>query len=241
MLVQYVTDWQPTRKLIEDLAVAKWLPRSTWFSAYLEFIICFLPSFGTENSQNVWKLVVSKKWQEMSRLMTKPTKDCVLSEDAQWVAKDLSFLRADSEDSDQTGRMPRLTWVFPGRTWHFVGFVIRQFKCACWSMLSSVAARKTSKIELKNSFSCKKKKKEKIFHLNVSYEPHHYKTCLCCMQINKDADQPAHLRSLVSGIVIRCQYSKMPIVVISNIKRLYIASVTGQAPPKTGFLVTWFM
>ena len=27
---------------------------------------------------------------------------------AQWVAKDLSFLHADSEDSDQTGRMPRL-------------------------------------------------------------------------------------------------------------------------------------
>ena len=27
---------------------------------------------------------------------------------AQWVAKDPSFLRADSEDSDQTGRMPRL-------------------------------------------------------------------------------------------------------------------------------------
>ena len=27
---------------------------------------------------------------------------------AQWVAKDPSFLQADSEDSDQTGRMPRL-------------------------------------------------------------------------------------------------------------------------------------
>ena len=27
---------------------------------------------------------------------------------AQWVAKDLSFLQADSEDSDQTGRVPRL-------------------------------------------------------------------------------------------------------------------------------------
>ena len=27
---------------------------------------------------------------------------------AQWVAKDLSFLHADSEDSDLTGRMPRL-------------------------------------------------------------------------------------------------------------------------------------
>ena len=34
----------------------------------------------------------------------------------QWVAKDASFLHADSEDSDQTGRMPRLIWVFAGRT-----------------------------------------------------------------------------------------------------------------------------
>ena len=35
---------------------------------------------------------------------------------AQWVAKDPSFLHVDSEDSDQTGRMPRLIWVFAGRT-----------------------------------------------------------------------------------------------------------------------------
>ena len=35
---------------------------------------------------------------------------------AQWVAKDPSFLHADSEDSDQTGRMSRLIWVFAGRT-----------------------------------------------------------------------------------------------------------------------------
>ena len=35
---------------------------------------------------------------------------------AQWVAKDPRFLYADSEDSDQTGRMPRLIWVFAGRT-----------------------------------------------------------------------------------------------------------------------------
>ena len=32
---------------------------------------------------------------------------------AQWVAKDL---HADSEDTDQTGRMPRLIWVFAGHT-----------------------------------------------------------------------------------------------------------------------------
>ena len=44
----------------------------------------------------------------------------------QWVAKGPSFLHADSEDSDQTGRMPRLIWVFAGRTCHFVSFVTRR-------------------------------------------------------------------------------------------------------------------
>ena len=45
---------------------------------------------------------------------------------AQWVAKDPNFLHADSEGSDQTGRMPRLIWIFAGRTCHFVGFVMRR-------------------------------------------------------------------------------------------------------------------
>ena len=35
---------------------------------------------------------------------------------AEWVAKDSSLLHADSVDSDQTGRMPRLMWLFAGRT-----------------------------------------------------------------------------------------------------------------------------
>ena len=35
---------------------------------------------------------------------------------AQWVVKDPRFLHADSEGSDQTGWMPRLIWVFAGRT-----------------------------------------------------------------------------------------------------------------------------
>ena len=35
---------------------------------------------------------------------------------AQCVAKDPMLLHADSEDSDQTGRMPRMIWVFAGRT-----------------------------------------------------------------------------------------------------------------------------
>ena len=36
---------------------------------------------------------------------------------------------AHSEDSDQTGRRPRLIWVFSGRTCHLVGFVMSWFIC----------------------------------------------------------------------------------------------------------------
>ena len=69
----------------------------------------------------------------MSHLVTKPTKwhvrpaktqislgtRPVWSESllcAQWVAKEPNFLHADNEDSDQTGRMSRLIWVFAGLT-----------------------------------------------------------------------------------------------------------------------------
>ena len=72
----------------------------------------------------------SIKWKrkDMSRDMTKPTtwlcaqrrlRSAWVSDSslcAHWVAKDTSFLHADSEDSGQTGRMPRLIWVFAGRT-----------------------------------------------------------------------------------------------------------------------------
>ena len=37
-----------------------------------------------------------------------------------WVAKDQNFLHVDSEDADQTGRMPRLIWVFA--VWSFFWF-----------------------------------------------------------------------------------------------------------------------
>ena len=75
-----------------------------------------------------------RKWnnKKMSRLVTKPTKwlcaqrrlrstwASVQSDQsslcAQWVAKDPCFFHANSEDSDQTGRMPRLICVFAGRT-----------------------------------------------------------------------------------------------------------------------------
>ena len=48
---------------------------------------------------------------------------------AQWVAKDPNFLHADSENSDQTGRMPRLIWVFARRTCPFICSVRRWLIC----------------------------------------------------------------------------------------------------------------
>ena len=63
---------------------------------------------------------------------------------------------------------------------------------------------------------------------------------------NKGAVQPAHLRSLISPIVVRCLDSIIPLVSISKLSSLYLASVDAQAglcltwlqTPNTGFLVT---
>ena len=43
---------------------------------------------------------------------------------AQWAAKDQRFLHADSEDSDQTGRMPRRDLSLRWAHTHFVGLVM---------------------------------------------------------------------------------------------------------------------
>ena len=77
--------------------------------------------------------------------MTKPTKWYVRPAKTQislgirpvWSESSLSAWRkldslathwAHGENSDQIGRMPRLIWVFAGRTCHFVGFVVRWLK-----------------------------------------------------------------------------------------------------------------
>ena len=86
--------------------------------------------------------------RQMSLLMTKPTKCHVRPAKTQislgilpvWLESSLSAWRklgslathwAHSEDSDQTGSMPRLIWVFAGRTCHFVGFVMKRLKWTC--------------------------------------------------------------------------------------------------------------
>ena len=76
-------------------------------------------------------------WQNLTKWHVRPAKTrnslgicpvwSEISLCTQWVAKDPRFLHGDSEDSDQTGRMPRLIWVFAGHTCHFVGFVMRRW------------------------------------------------------------------------------------------------------------------
>ena len=82
---------------------------------------------------------------KLSRSMTKPTQWPVSLAKTQislgirqiWSEPSLSAWRnigshwAHSEDSDQTGRMPSLTWVFAGRTGHIVGFVILRLIYFC--------------------------------------------------------------------------------------------------------------
>ena len=92
--------------------------------------------------------------QYLSRLVTKPTKWHVRPAKPQislgirpvWSESSLSAWRklgslathwVHSEDSDQTGRMPKLIWVFAGSTCLFVGFVTRRL-ILCIIFMSSM-------------------------------------------------------------------------------------------------------
>ena len=92
---------------------------------------------------NIMKVMSRCCLKHLSRLMTKPTKWHVRPAKTQislgirpvWSESSLSAWRnlgslatywAHSEDSDQTGRMPRLIWVVAGRTCLFIGFVMRR-------------------------------------------------------------------------------------------------------------------
>ena len=114
---------------------------------------------------------------------------------AHWVAKNQSFLHADSEDSDQTGRMPTLIWVFAGHT-----AILMVLSCC-----GSYVARNN---ETDNGFDKKK------------FENCHEKICFLPYANNKGTDQPAHPRSLISTFIISCWDSIIPILAIPQISRL---------------------
>ena len=55
--------------------------------------------------------------------------------------------------------------------------------------------------------------------IQLIYEPGHAKMCLMPYANNKDADQPAHPRSLISTFVVRCLDSIIYLVSGSKISR----------------------
>ena len=97
----------------DDLITSLRLSVRYWICYILQVCILVIEAIKIKFKPNQIGLGIHPVWSESS-LCTK------------WVAKDPSFLHADSEDSDQAGPMSRLIWVFAGRTCHFVGFVMRR-------------------------------------------------------------------------------------------------------------------
>ena len=96
------------------LVLAKWL-------LLTEPVTLFVPTVKWL-SEHTKVYIIEPRHDKTNKMSARPAKtqiSPVWSKSplcAQWVAKDPRFLHADSEDSDQTGRMPKLIWVFAGRT-----------------------------------------------------------------------------------------------------------------------------
>ena len=124
----------------------------------------------------------------------------VSSLSAQWVANDPSFLHADSEYSDQTGRMPRLIWVFAGRT----------------VTLLVLLCRGSFTIVIVVSRQCK-------------FEPPHDKTNKMACAPSKDSDQPGHLLSPIRVFAIRMKKAWVLSYPLSAQRRLWSDWADAQA------------
>ena len=59
-----------------------------------------------------------------------------------------------------------------------------------------------------------------IYPGGITYEPGHEKMCLMSYANNKDADQPAHSRSLISAFVVRCVDSIISLDSLAEIWRI---------------------
>ena len=145
---------------------------------------------------------------------------------------------AYSEDSDKSGRMPRLIWVFDGRTCHFVGLswggsngsdLLNGSQTHCWPHQRAQIA--TIQMELPwSDWSCswpalfsKTCRYEDIGSLRYFYLiiwATSWENLFLLYANNKDADQPVHLRSLISVFGIRCLDSLIRLVSISEISGL---------------------
>ena len=102
-----VTHWAHS----EDSDQTGRMPRLIWYFAgrtchFVDFVMMWL-KWHFKRIRPVWSEFSLSAWRKLGSFVT------------HW---------AHSEDSDQTGRMPRLIWVFAGRICHFVGFVMMWLK-----------------------------------------------------------------------------------------------------------------
>ena len=108
-----------------------WCPGLCMVLQWLDFARC-------RSDTSFRKIVWAASWQNQ-QMAWRPAKTQIsLGIRPVWLESSLSAWRnhgslathwAHSKVSDQTGRMPRLIWVFAGRTCHFIGFVTRQLIC----------------------------------------------------------------------------------------------------------------
>ena len=108
-LVRLSSEWKSSTVMFLGSSFLR-LTKSSW-------IIC------RNKPKHDYTLIWATSWQNQQVTVRPVWSESSLC--AQWVPKDPSFLHADSKDSDQTGQMPRLIWVFAGCTCHFICFVIR--------------------------------------------------------------------------------------------------------------------
>ena len=130
--------------------------------------------------------------------------------------------------------MPRLIWVFAGRTCHFVGFIMRRLSYikrnskypSGWEAQQSLSC-KTNYMEIK--FGDIWNRSAFIVEKLLLIWATSWENLFMPYANNKGADQLAHPRSLISAFVVRCLDSIIPLVSISEISSLYLASVAEQA------------
>ena len=119
-----------TAKAVARLHGCAGSPEPSLVACMISTIISCAGSFGI--SHKVHHMTKPTKWscaQQRLRSARASTQSDQSWLCAQQVAKDPPFLHSDSEESDQTGWMPRLIWVYPGCTCHSVGVVMRWLRC----------------------------------------------------------------------------------------------------------------
>ena len=122
---------------------------------------------------------------------------------------------------------------------------IRIFLLPVWSMSSNLRPGRTHCTDCLSLLTCRVTFNEGYALKNVNNKwSTSWKNLLLQYANNKGADQPAHLCSLISTFVVRCLDSIIPLVSISELPSLYLASVAAQVglslpwsqTLKTGFL-----